>query len=667
MSAKMSDDDLTLVANTIRGLAMDGVEKAKSGHPGMPMGMADVAAVLWLKHLEVCSQEPDWPNRDRFVLSAGHGSMLVYSLLHLAGYDISIADLQSFRQWGSKTPGHPEHGHCPGVETTTGPLGQGCGNALGMALAERMLSERYNVDAITLVDHYTYVIASDGDMMEGVSHEAFSLAGHLGLNKLIVLYDFNHITIEGATDLAYSDNVKRRFQGYNWNVIDIDAHDYEQADTAIRKAKNEKTRPTLIICNSHIAFGSPNKVDTAGAHGEALGEDEVLASKRQLGLPEDPAFYVPDSVRELFAARMRTCKRHVNKWSKTFKQLEASRPELAAAWNDAYALRLPEDLESCLPAFEAGTAIATRSAGGKVIQALAGALPYLVGGSADLAPSTKTLIDGGGHVGPGTFEGRNFHFGIREHAMAALMSGMALHGGFRVFGATFFVFLDYCRPSVRLASIMKLPVIYVFTHDSIFVGEDGPTHQPVEHLAILRATPGIDIYRPADATETAATWIAALRSTTHPVAIALTRQNLPVLDRKKYAPASSVEKGAYTLWQSREGDPDVLLLATGSEVSVALDAAEHLALRMNVRVVSMPCWEVFERQSPEYRREVLPPMCRKRVAIEAGSALGWERYVGENGRTLCLDRFGASAPHKAVGENLGFTAANIIATVQDMA
>jgi len=667
MSTKTSNEDLKLAANTIRGLAMDGVEKAKCGHPGMPMGMADVAAVLWLKHLEICSQEPDWPDRDRFVLSAGHGSMLVYSLLHLSGYDISLGDLQNFRQWESKTPGHPEHGDSPGVETTTGPLGQGCGNALGMALAERMLAERFNVDGMTLIDHHTYVIASDGDMMEGISHEAFSLAGHLGLNKLIVFYDFNHITIEGATDLAYSDNVKRRFQGYNWNVIEIDAHDYEQADKAIRKAKREKERPTLIVCNSHIAFGSPNKVDTASAHGEALGEDEVLASKRNLGLPEDRKFYVPEAVTELFEARTRSCKRRFNRWTKLFQQMEATRPELATAWSDAHALRLPIDLESRFPEFEAGSTIATRSAGGKVIQALAESIPYLVGGSADLAPSTKTLIDDAGHVGPGAFGGRNFHFGIREHAMAALLSGMALHRGFRVFGATFFVFLDYCRPSVRLAAIMKLPVIYVFTHDSIFVGEDGPTHQPVEHLAILRATPGIDIYRPADATETAATWLAAMRHTGGPVAIALTRHNVPVLDRQKYAPASLVEKGAYTLWQSRDGDPDVLLMATGSEVSTALEAAEHLALRMNVRVVSMPCWEAFDRQSQDYRQQVLPPMCTKRIAIEAGSSFGWMKYVGEKGRTVCLDRFGASAPYETLREKLGFTAANIISIVQSMA
>jgi transketolase len=667
MSSKISNDDLKLVANTIRGLAMDGVEKAKSGHPGLPMGMADVATVLWLKHLEVCSANPDWPNRDRFILSAGHGSMLVYSLLHLAGYDIAIDDLQNFRQWESKTPGHPEHGLSPGVETTTGPLGQGCGNALGMAIAERMLAERYNVDGMTLVDHYTYVIASDGDLMEGISHEAFSLAGHLGLNKLVVFYDSNHITIEGETDLAYSDDVKRRFQGYNWSVVEIDAHDYEQVDKAIRKAKRENARPTIIICNSHIGFGSPNKVDTAGAHGEALGEDEVLASKRNLGLPENQAFYVPDAVYEIFEMRTRSCKRHVNTWTKTFKQFEDSQPALATDWNDAYALRIPDDLQSSLPEFEAGAAMATRSAGGKVIQSLSESIPYLVGGSADLAPSTKTLIDDAGHIGPGAFDGKNFHFGIREHAMAALLSGMALHRGFRVFGATFFVFLDYCRPSVRLASIMKLPVIYVFTHDSIFVGEDGPTHQPVEHLAILRATPGIDIYRPADATETAAAWVAALRRIDGPVAIALTRHSVPVLDRQKYAPASMVEKGAYVLWQSRDGDPDVLLIATGSEVSIALEAAEHLALRMNVRVVSMPCWEAFERQSPEYRRQVLPPMCRRRVAIEAGSSFGWEKYVGENGRTLCLDRFGASAPYKIVGEKLGFTAANIISIVQGLA
>jgi transketolase len=661
MATKMTDDDLKLVATTIRGLAMDGVQKANSGHPGMPMGMADVASVLWLKHLSDWPERPDWPNRDRFVLSAGHGSMLIYSLLHLAGYKVSLSDLQSFRQWDSLTPGHPESGHTDGVETTTGPLGQGCANAVGMAIAERMLQERYNKDAYSIVDHYTYVIASDGDLMEGLSHEAFSLAGHLGLNKLVVFYDSNRITIEGSTDLAYSDDVKRRFQGYRWNVIETDAHDYDQLDKAIRKAKREKSRPTIVICDAHIGLGSPNKVDTASVHGEPLGESEVLASKENLGLPADEPFHVPERVREIFEARAKAGKRRANKWAKLFKAFKEAEPELAGAWDDAHALTLPEDLESFLPYFDPDKPIATRSAGGKVIQKMAEAVPYLVGGSADLAPSTKTLIDGGGDIGPGTFSGRNFHFGIREHGMAGAMSGIALHGGLRVFGATFFVFLDYCRPSVRLAALMKLPVIYVFTHDSVFVGEDGPTHQPIEQMAILRATPGLTEFRPADATETAASWVAAMRHTTGPSALMLTRQNLPVIDREVCAPASLVSKGAYTLWQSGEGTPDLILMASGSEVSICLEAAQRLATDQNVRVVSMPSWALFNQQDQSYRDDVLPSGCRRRIAVEAAASFGWHQYIGDEGQTICLDHFGASAPAEVIAEKFGLTADNIIA------
>lgn len=666
MARSLTHEDLTLVANTIRGLAMDGVQKAKSGHPGMPMGMADVATVLFLKHLKHCPSDPVWMDRDRFVLSAGHGSMLLYSLLHLSGYDLPMSELQSFRQWNSLTPGHPESGHTEGVETTTGPLGQGCGNAVGMALAERMLAERFNVEGgVAPVDHATYVLAGDGDMMEGLSHEAFSLAGHLRLGKLIAFYDSNHITIEGSTDLAYSDDVKKRFQGYNWNVIEIDAHDFDAIDRAIRRAKREQNRPTLVICRSAIGKGSPNKQNTAAAHGEPLGEAEVRLAKENLGLPADQTFYVPERVLEIFAARRKSQERAARAWRKNLAADHAANPARADLWKTFVESRIPADLESFAPAFDPNVPMASRVAGGKVLQGMAKAAPQLVGGSADLAPSTKTLIGGVDSIGPGKFAGRNLHFGVREHGMCAVMNGMALHGGFRVFGSTFFVFLDYCRPSVRLAAIMKLPVIYVFTHDSFYVGEDGPTHEPVEHIASLRCIPGMTTLRPADATETAAAWIAAMRHTSGPTAILLTRQDLPTIDRAQFPAASSLEKGAYTLWQSGEGTPDVLLVASGSEVSLAMEAARTLAGEANVRVVSMPSWELFELQPAEYRAEVLPSGCPVKVAIEAGSSMGWGRYVGADGLMLCMDRFGASAPYKKLAEEFGFTPARVVAAVRE--
>jgi len=663
---KIGYDDLVLTANTIRGLAMDGVQKAESGHPGMPMGMADVSTVLWLKHLEHCPTNPRWTNRDRFILSAGHGSMLLYSLLHLSGYDLPLDELKSFRQWTSKTPGHPEAGETPGVETTTGPLGQGCGNAVGMALAEQMLATRFNTDDFCPVDHYTYVIASDGDLMEGLSHEAFALAGHLGLHKLIVFYDCNRITIEGSTDLTYSDDVKKRFQGYHWSVVEIDAHDYDAIEKAIRKAKREKSRPTIVICHSHIGQGSPNQHDTAEVHGAPLGEEEVVASKRNLGLPEDQDFYVPGRVRELFASRLRSLKRKASKWEREFKNYATACPEKAEQWTKFFDDVIPEDLEACLPEFDPGKDTATRSASGKVIQSLAKVVPQLIGGSADLAPSTKTLMDGVASVGPHDFAGRNLHFGVREHGMCALLNGMALHGGFRVFGATFFVFADYCRPSIRLAAIMKLPVVYVFTHDSFYVGEDGPTHEPVEQLASLRCMQGITCIRPADPTETAAAWVAALRNNSGPTALLLTRQNLPVIDRSKYPAASNLANGAYSLWQNSPGEPDAVLIASGSEVDLALQAAQALAGEMNARVVSMPSWELFEMQPEAYRHEVIPPSAPVKLAIEACASMGWEKYVGDKGRTLCLDRFGASAPYEVLAEKFGFTPDRVVAAVREM-
>lgn len=665
MAPKITQEQLSLAANTIRGLAIDGIQKANSGHPGMPMGMADVAAVLFLRYLEHSPSNVDWMDRDRFVLSAGHGSMLLYSLLHLSGYDLPLSELQAFRQADSLTPGHPEVGHTPGVETTTGPLGQGCGNAVGMALAEQMLAARFNSEDFQPVDHYTYVIAGDGDLMEGVSHESFSLAGHLGLNKLILFYDDNNITIEGSTDLAYSDNVKRRFQGYNWNVLETDAHDHDAIEKVIRRARREKSRPTIIICHSRIGKGSPNKEGTPSSHGEPLGADEIVLTKRQLGLPENEDFHVPEEVRVLFAKRSKSLDRKARKWARELKKYFDANPGKGEEWNTFVEDILPENLHELVPQFDPDSAVATRSAGGKVIQSMAAAVPQLVGGSADLAPSTKTLINDAESVRAGSFAGRNLHFGIREHAMAAMMNGIALHGGLRVFGSTFFVFVDYCRPSVRLAALMGLPVIYVFTHDSFFVGEDGPTHQPVEQLASLRCIPNMTSIRPSDPTETAAAWVAALKNKTGPTALMLTRQNLAVIDRTKYAPASGLEQGAYVLCQTAEGDVDVLLIASGSEVDLALKAAEVFAPELNVRVVSMPSWELFDKQPESYRNATIPPSCRVKIAIEAGSPMGWEKYIGQDGKTICMDHFGASAPYQVLSDKFGFSVENVVSTVRE--
>ncbi|MFO7871647.1 MAG: transketolase [Kiritimatiellia bacterium] len=663
----ITTEDLKLTANTIRGLAIDTVEKAASGHPGMPMGMADAAAVLFLGYLEISADKPDWINRDRFVLSAGHASALLYSLLHLSGYDLPLSELAAFRQWGSRTPGHPEYGRTPGVETTTGPLAQGCGNAVGMAIAEQVLAEQFNTQDFDAIDHYTYVMASDGDLMEGLSHEAFSLAGHLGLAKLIVLYDDNNITIEGKASLACSDNVKKRFQAYNWNVIEADGHNCDEIERAIRRARRSKTRPSLIVLKTHIAFGSPNMQDNEKAHGSPLGPEETALAKKNLGIPEGQEFYVPDRVRELFAGRRKTMKKKVSRWERRLKRYFASAPEREPAWRSFFDAEVPADLDDCLPRFDPGKPDATRSSSGEVLQKLAERMPCLIGGSADLAPSTKTLIKNGGSIAPGRYEGRNIHFGIREHAMCAALNGIALHGGLRPYGSTFFVFLDYCRPSVRLAAMMKLPVIFVFTHDSFGVGEDGPTHQPVEHLASLRSIPGITVIRPADSAETAAAWAAALRNTDGPTALILSRQKLPTLDRSVYGAAAGLAKGAYTLWQSAEGTPEVILMATGSEVPLVLAAAEELAKECTVRVLSIPSWELFQKQDPAYRDDVLPPACKRRVAVEAGIAMGWERYTGPAGSVISMDAFGASAPYKILMEKFGFTPRAVIDAARETA
>lgn len=659
--------NLNLVANTIRGLSMDGVQKANSGHPGMPMGTADFAAVLFLKHLKHCPSNPAWADRDRFILSPGHGCMLLYSVLHLAGYDLKIDDLKLFRQWDSRTPGHPEHGMTPGVETSTGPLGQGCGNAVGFALAEAMLAERFNLPGEAIADHYTYGICSDGDLMEGISHEAFSLAGHLGLNKLIFFYDSNRITIEGSTDLACSDDVRKRFEGYHWNVLEVDGHDIAAIDQALTQARAETQRPTLIIGHTTIGKGSPCMAGSCESHGAPLGTEEVKATKKALGLPEDKDFFVPDEVRALFAARARDLLAVEARWQGVFQQYRAQHPDKAAAWDAAQTLALPADLEKILPVFDPAKPVATRNASHAVIQKLAKAVPYLVGGSADLAPSTRTIMDGEGDIKTHSFRGRNFHFGIREHAMGAVLNGIALHGGLRAYGATFFVFSDYFRPSIRLACIMKLPVIYVLTHDSFYVGEDGPTHEPVEHAMALRIIPNMTVIRPADPTETGAAWVAALKNTEGPTAILLTRQNLPVLDRAQFPKANKLEQGAYVLWQSASGRPQIILIATGSEVSLALDAAREVAKDgVKVRVVSMPSWELFEKQSDKVKKAVLPPYCRCRLAIEAGTTMGWEKYVGAKGRVFGINHFGASAPYKVLAKEYGFTTENIARIVREM-
>jgi transketolase len=650
--------DFTLAANTIRGLAIDGVQAANSGHPGMPMGMADVAAVLWGKYLKHNPANPQWPDRDRFILSAGHGSMLIYSLLHLAGYDLPMEELKKFRQWDSKTAGHPEYGHTVGVETTTGPLGMGCANAVGMAIAERMMAERYNTADQKLVDHFTYAIASEGEFEEGISHEVFSLAGNHGLGKLILFYDQNFISIEGDTSITYTDDVTKRMEAYGWHVQEIDGHNHDAIASAIEAAQSESEKPSVIICNTKIGYGSPNKVGTHHVHGAPLGEEEILATKKNLGMPEDK-FYVPA---EVYAAFKETADNNAVKealWNAAFSKFAQTQPEKALEWDKAITGELP-DLCGKLPQFEAGSSMATRVSSGKVINALAQQIPYLVGGSADLAPSNNTYMNGMGDIGKNAFAGRNFHYGVREIGMGGVMNGIQLHGGFRVFGATFLVFADYVRPATRLAALMGLPVIYVYTHDSFCVGEDGPTHQPIETTMSLRMIPNLTVIRPAEATETAAAWVAALQNKTGPTALLLTRQNLVTLDREVYPSACNLLKGAYTLFQSGEGKPELIMLATGSEVEMALEAAKKLGSEgKNVRVVSFPSWELFEKQDAAYHEEVLPSACNKRMVIEAGTSFGWERYAGRCATMITKNDFGASGPFSVLQEKFGFTAANI--------
>jgi transketolase len=650
-----------LCINTIRTLAMDGVQKANSGHPGTPMGLAPVAYTLWTSFLKHNPVDPSWPDRDRFVLSCGHASMLLYSLLHLTGYDLPLAQLEQFRQWGSQTPGHPEHGLTPGVEKTTGPLGQGFGNAVGMAIAERYLGEVFNRPGHEIVDHYTYGICSDGDLMEGVSHEAASLAGHLGLGKLIFFYDDNHITIEGNTDLAFSEEVGHRFEAYGWHVQRVDGNNIPQISEALKMARAETLRPSLIIARTHIAEGSPNKHDTAGAHGSPLGVDEVKLTKQNLGWP-DKDFYVPDEALAHFRQAVERGKAAEADWQKRFEAYAAAYPDLAALWKTVMSGDLPQGWDAEIPVFKPeDPPIATRVSSGKVINAIAANLPTLIGGAADLAPSTDTLMKGIADFGaqPG---GRNMHFGIREHGMGAALNGMALHGGIIPFGATFLIFSDYMRPPMRLAALMEQRVIYVFTHDSIGLGEDGPTHQPVEQLSALRAIHNLTVIRPGDGNETAEAWRAALTRKDGPTALALTRQNLPHLDRSVYAPASGLHQGAYILADAPKGQPDMILLASGSEVSLIVEAAKRLAEQgVQARVVSVPSMEIFNRQPREYQQSVLPPTVTKRLAVEAAAPMSWYRYVGLDGAVVGIDRFGASAPYKTLMEQYGLTVENVVA------
>lgn len=652
-----------LCINSIRFLSIDAVQKANSGHPGAPMGMAPMAYVLWDRFLKHNPSDPKWPDRDRFILSAGHASAMLYSLLHLTGYDVSLDEIRNFRQWGSITPGHPEYGLAPGVEATTGPLGQGFAMGVGMAIAQSMLSKHYNRPGLEVIDHYIYSIVSDGDLQEGVTSEAASLAGTLKLGKIIYLYDDNDISIEGHTDIAFKEDVGKRFEAYDWQVIGpVDGFDTDAVEEAIRKAQAETVKPSLIICKTVIGYGSPNKANTAGVHGEPLGEDEVKLTRENLGWPYSEPFVIPDEALQHFRKAVERGKNQQEEWKTKLAEYEEAYPEEAK--------RLKGDLSGDLsPGWEASLSdlfadqekpLATRSASGQALNAIAPIVHGLAGGSADLAPSNKTMMKDRGDYGPDNHAGHNMHFGIREHVMGAICNGMALHGGVIPYCGTFLAFYDYMRAPVRLSALMDLRVIYIFTHDSIGVGEDGPTHQPVEHLAGLRSVPNLVTLRPADATETAQAWKIALERENGPTAIVLSRQNLPVLDRSKFTSVDGVQRGGYTLWEA-DASPSVIIIATGSEVEIALQAGQVLQEKgIAARVVSMPSWELFEAQPSEYRNHVLPPENRRRISIEAGTTLGWERYVGLDGTAIGISRFGASAPSKTIYEKLGLTAERVV-------
>ena len=660
MASSTKQQDLELLAiNTIRTLSMDAVQKANSGHPGTPMALAPLAYLLFDEYLRYNPGNPDWPNRDRFVLSNGHACMLLYSVLFLTGFGLTLADLKQFRQWDSKTPGHPEHGLTPGVETTTGPLGQGVGNAVGMAIAERWLAAHFNREGHPLVDYRVYAICGDGDLMEGVSSEASSLAGHFGLSQLTLFYDNNHITIEGDTALAFSEDVGKRYQAYGWNVLSVDdVNDLDSLRSAIQKAHQQQSKPNLIMVRTHIGYGSPKRQDTKEAHGEPLGEDQVRAAKRNYGWPEDKTFYVPPEVESHMRQAVGRGARQEQEWKQKYEAYRKAFPELAAEWETLQRGRLPEGWDSKIPVFPAdlkGTA--TRESAGKVENAIAERLPWLMGGAADLSPSTRTVIGAEPYFERGT-AGRNMHFGIREHAMGSILNGMSV-SKLRVFGATFMVFSDYMRPSIRLAALMRLPVTYVFTHDSIGLGEDGPTHQPIEHLTALRAIPGLTVIRPGDANEAAEAWRYAIGSAKGPTALSLTRQAIPTYDRSRMAAASGLHRGAYVLIESQP--PEVILMGTGSELQLCVAAFEKLEQQgVRARVVSMPSWEIFEAQDEAYQQSVLPASIAARVSVEAGSTLAWWRYVGPDGFPIGRDDFGASAPAKELFQHFGFTPEHVV-------
>lgn len=656
--------------NTIRTLSMDAVQKANSGHPGTPMALAPAAYALWMNHLRYNPKNPHWFNRDRFILSNGHASMLQYAVLHLTGYDISLDDVKNFRQWGSITAGHPEYHITPGVETTTGPLGQGFMTGVGMAIAEAHLAALFNKEDHTIVDHHTYVFCSDGDLMEGASHEAASLAGHLGLGKLICLFDDNHITIEGDTDLTFSEDIKARFEAYDWHVLDLGdkGNDLKAISGAYAEAKEVEDKPTMIILRTHIGYGSPNKEDTPDAHGSPLGEEEIKKTKAFYGWPEDEHFLVPDDVRSHMHRAVDRGKELEASWKQLVADYGKKHPELAEKFHQYLEQKLPEGWDSDIPHYEPSDGPkATRAVSADVINAVAPRLPWLMGGSADLEPSTKTKIKSSGYFQKGQYENRNLAWGVREHVMGAASSGMALHGGVRPFAATFFIFSDYARPAIRLACLMELPVIYVMTHDSIGLGEDGPTHQPIEQLASLRAMPHMCVIRPADANEATYAWRAAIRRTEGPSMLVLTRQGVPVFDQSKVAGAEGLYKGAYVISPEQGDAPDALLLASGSEVQLAMEAQEKLRQEgLDARVVSMPSWELFRQQPKSYRDEVLPPEVKVRLAIEAGSPLGWHEWVGDQGDVIGITKFGASAPYKENFKHYGFTVENIATKIKQL-
>lgn len=656
-----------LCIDAIRVLSMDAVQKADSGHPGTPMALAPLAYVLWTRHLRYNPANPDWIDRDRFVLSAGHASMLLYSLLYLTGYEVSLDDLKQFRQWESKTPGHPEYGYTPGVETTTGPLGQGVGNSVGMAVAEAQLAALFNRPGHDIIDHHTYFIASDGDVMEGVSHEASSFAGHLKLGKIIGFYDDNHITIEGDTDLTFSEDTAKRYESYGWHTQRVeDANDLDALDAAITAAKGVKDRPSLIVVRSHIGYGSPNKQDTAEAHGSPLGPDEIRLTKEALQYPSQEPFYVaPEALARWRKMTERGAELEAD-WQSRYDGYRSAHPGDAAELERRIRGDLLDGWEVLIPSFTAENGnVASRAASGMVLNAIAPKMPELVGGSADLASSTNTIVKGAPSFSASSLGGRNFHFGIREHGMGAVMNGMSVHGGFIPYGATFLIFSDYMRPSVRLAAVMHRHVVYVYTHDSIGLGEDGPTHQPIEQLSTLRAIPGFTLIRPADASETAEAWRAALKLK-GPVALVLTRQKLGYIDRTKYAPAAGVARGAYVLSDPPDGDPQVVLMSSGSEVALVIEAQQKLAADgIRARVVSMPSHELFDQQDAAYRESVLPRGV-KRISIEAGHPMSWHRWVGSDGVALGIDRFGASAPYKEIYEHLGITVAKLVETAKEL-